>query len=542
MGIDAAVRSRDSKVLANLSQFGRQSLRQMAKVVGLTKDSVARSLTALSQRNRYPESPFWETAAGQAWLKLLVIGALYTFGLKGNQGAERLSEFFKLVRVSSHVGVSPSALRTIMREMEEQVARFGSIQEENQREKGGDGREIVGSGDETWLGEQTLLVLMDLSSGYLVLEEEAADRSYATWQAQAQARLEALGLRVRHFISDRGKSLIKLATASLGCEAGADLFHAQYDLSKWLGRSLHGRLSRVSQQVADGQEKLAGLVEKQAPAEKILWQKQKLAQAEEKLKNIAAGQEAYHQAQRAVSVAVHAFSAEDNTPQRSTEVEKRLEAQAQRIEQIAQEQGVVDQREVMGKFRRQFNAVASIVDAWWLWTQESLDRDLAPEGRDWVLSVLLPVIYWHQQLQKTQSPDLKKLYQAAWRKAQAAYATHPITQTMSPQEVAQWRGWAEGAAGNFHRASAAVEGRNGCLARSYREGRGLTTRRLAALTVIHNYDTRRPDGTTPAERLYGEKFPDLFAWLLGQRPALPLPRQARQRTAPNPLEFKSVAA
>jgi hypothetical protein len=260
------------------------------------------------------------------------------------------------------------------------------------------------------------------------------------------------------------------------------------------------------------------------------------------LKGIEAGKEAYHQAQRSVSAGVHAFSMEENMPQTSAQVETRLEEQAQRFEKIAEEQSVTDNQDAVGKFRRQLKDVASMVDVWWLWTKESLERGLKAELSSWLLSILLPVIYWQHQLQKTQNPDMKTLYQAALRKAQLAYATHPVTQTMSQQDVEHWRSWAEWASGNFHRASSAVEGRNGCLAQSYGDGRGLTNRRLAALTTIHNYDTRRLDGSTPAERLYGEQFPALFEWLLGQREALPLPRQARQRTAPNPLDFKPVAA
>ncbi len=106
---------------------------------------------------------------------------------------------------------------------------------------------------------------------------------------------------------------------------------------------------------------------------------------------------------------------------------------------------------------------------------------------------------------------MKKLYVAAWQKAQAAYSIHPVTQIMSKQDLNRWRSWAEWASGNFHRVSSAVEGRNGCLSQSYYNGRG-----LSALTVIHNYDTRRRYGSTPAERLHGEQFTDLFAWLLGQ--------------------------
>jgi hypothetical protein len=516
-------------------------LREIAKAVGLTKDSVARSLVALSSRNKYPESQFWETEAGQAWLCLLVIGTLYVFGMKGNQGAERISEFFKLIRVNTHVGVSPSALRTMMSKMEALLAEFGQIQEEKQRQKGA-GREIVGSGDETWFNDKLVLVLMDLISGYLVMEAEAEDRSYDTWEAKAQWRLKQLGLRVRHFISDRGKSLVKLATASLGCLAGADIFHAQYEISKWLGRSLQGKFGRASKQLKAAEEKKASLEEKQAAPAEIAKQEQCVEQCQEKLKGIEAGRQAYHEAQRSVSTAVHAFSVEENTPQTSEQVEKRLEEQAQRFEQIAEQQSVPDNKDAVGKFRRQIKDVAGIVDAWWLWTQESLESGLSPELRYWLLHIMLPVIYWHHQLQKTQNPEMKKRYEAALRKAQLAYAAHPVTRTMSKQDLDRWRSWAEWTSSNFHRASSAVEGRNGCLSQSYHNGRGLTNRRLKALTTIHNYDTRRHDGSTPAERLYGEQFPDLFEWLLGQMGALPLPRKARQRTAPNPLDFKPVAA
>ena len=137
---------------------------------------------------------------------------------------------------------------------------------------------------------------------------------------------------------------------------------------------------------------------------------------------------------------------------------------------------------------------------------------------------------------------MKKMYEAAWRKAQAAYAIHPMTQTMSKEELDRWRSWGEWASGNFHRASSAVEGRNGCLSQSYHNGRGLTSGRLGASTTIHNYDTHRRDGSTPAERLYGEKFPDLFEWVIGQMGALSLPRKSRQRIIPNPLAINTVPA
>ena len=83
MSIAATTRNRDSKVFANIAEFGQQSLRKIAQATGLSKDSVDRSLKAMSRRNKHPEADFWETEEGQAWLRIMVLAALYVFGVLG---------------------------------------------------------------------------------------------------------------------------------------------------------------------------------------------------------------------------------------------------------------------------------------------------------------------------------------------------------------------------------------------------------------------------------------------------------------------------
>ena len=73
----------------------------------------------------------------------------------------------------------------------------------------GEMREVIGAVDETFL-ERMLLVLMDLATGYLLLEEAADDRTYTTWKALVEARLTALGTGVLYVVSDRAKALIQL--------------------------------------------------------------------------------------------------------------------------------------------------------------------------------------------------------------------------------------------------------------------------------------------------------------------------------------------
>ncbi|OAD18984.1 hypothetical protein THIOM_005406 [Candidatus Thiomargarita nelsonii] len=117
-----------------------------------------------------------------------------------------------------------------------------------------------------------------------------------------------------------------------------------------------------------------------------------------------------------------------------------------------------------------------------------------------------------------------------------------ITNNISDGEIEQWLSWADWISGKFQRASSAIEGRNGYLSQIHHNGRGITPNRLKALTVIHNYDTKRRDGTTAAERLFDTEIPDLFDWLIEQMGDLPLPRKSRGCSVPNPLNLPTVSA
>lgn len=113
---------------------------------------------------------------------------------------------------------------------------------------------------------------------------------------------------------------------------------------------------------------------------------------------------------------------------------------------------------------------------------------------------------------------------------------------MPESELQRWWEWAEWMAGNFHRSSSAVEGRNGYLSQMVQNNRGLTEKRLRALTAIHNCGLKQADGTTAAMRLFDQTFPDLFSWLVAEIGPLPLPRQGRARLNPNPLILKNIQA
>jgi Family of unknown function (DUF6399) len=48
---------------------------------------------------------------------------------------------------------------------------------------------------------------------------------------------------------------------------------------------------------------------------------------------------------------------------------------------------------------------------------------------------------------------------------------------------------------------------------------------LKVLTIIHNFDIKRDDGSSPAQRLFGYPFPDLFESVVPLMGQLPRPRR-----------------
>jgi hypothetical protein len=80
----------------------------------------------------------------------------------------------------------------------------------------------------------------------------------------------------------------------------------------------------------------------------------------------------------------------------------------------------------------------------------------------------------------------------------------------------------------FQRTSSAVEGRNGYLSRLHHANRGFTEQTLKVLTVIHNFDLKRDDGSTAAQRLFGKPFPDVFDWVVLNMGELPTPRKSKK--------------
>jgi len=163
------------KISGHRKQAPKQSYRKAAEELGIAKSTIHHHDKRSTERLQHAESAFWNTEAGQAFLKRLIVATIYTFGIKGGVGASRIEEFMQHIRITTHAGVSESSIYRMMKEIELEIIRYKELQERNLKEELSQQKEyleVVLGADETWL-DQMLLVCQELSSGYLFLNKPA---------------------------------------------------------------------------------------------------------------------------------------------------------------------------------------------------------------------------------------------------------------------------------------------------------------------------------------------------------------------------------
>ena len=502
-------------IFNSIREHGKQSIRSLADRIGLSKSSVHRHLQAMDRRDRYPESSFWETTAGRTWLIRLVVATLFVFGFKRGVGAETISEFFGRLHLEAHVGCSPSALRRVMHTLERLILETTAAWEKEGIAHG-EIRPVIGAVDETFL-QRMMLVFMDLATGYLLMEEVAADRSFATWYDRANERLTAFGTEVLYLVSDRAKALIKLAHTGLGCLSIPDLFHLSHDLAKAYSLSIFGRLRQAQQVLAHARQRLEALQASQ-PGSVQVQQVQASVEAYEAVVARWQGvRSAYRQSLSNLSRIVHPWRLVDSTRQTSQEVERQLHVEIQVLETLLETHGLPVKKDTLDKVRKQLAGVSALVDFWWQTVRQDLEQMvMPPRWTQWAEALLLPLLYWQEQLCRTRCPGQKAQIALVLQAVEEAFERHPCTRQLTPELLAGWKKWAGEHARAFQRASSAVEGRNGYLSQMQHNHRGLPMRRYQVWTVLHNFDCQAADGTTPATRFFRRSFPDLFESVLSQ--------------------------
>jgi transcriptional regulator with XRE-family HTH domain len=158
------------------------------------------------------------------------------------------------------------------------------------------------------------------------------------------------------------------------------------------------------------------------------------------------------------------------------------------------------------------------------WTRAMAEatKDLAVEIRQSTGDEALALIkHAEADLEAHHSPDLFHVQ----------YEIGKGTSNTMAQRVRAAQKVVEDCAQLFQRSSSSVEGRNGHLDLFHHGHHRLPARKLRALTTVHNYFKRRPDGATAAERFFEAEHAELFERLIDRLEPLPRPAKRRSGTA-----------
>ena len=505
-------------------QFSQNSFRAIAQETNLSKSSVHRLYHRIVNRNQHPESSLWETKEGQEWLRLLVLASIFIFAIGGGIGCERLSDFFHLLRLERHLGVSPTALRSLRSRMESAIIEY------QQRQNQVIGKisseiEVCLAADETFFN-QVILVMLDLPSGYIFVEETTENCQYETWQQRVRQIFQPLSLKVKYLVSDRAKAIVKLALNDLGTNSISDLFHVLYDLNRSIGFELNCLVTRLEKEIQRATTQSKPEIIKELEVKKQILQNSSII---------------YNHCCYSISTCLHPFDINYNTVQTTEKVAQSLEDIQAALQNIYATHRLQDPRNGIRKLKNQIQSLSAIVDIWWSWVDQCLtSQNQTANVRLWVREYLLPVVYWQQHASRTKNPNLRQDYTAANIKARQIFEQHPFTQNLSQSDLEQWWNWGIWIVRKFQRSSSPVEGRNGYLSQIHHSRRGLPHKRLKVATIIHNFSLRRSDGTTAAERLFGQQFPDLFEYLIENIGELPQPRKSRKSSKPKTFTLPTV--
>jgi hypothetical protein len=511
------------------------SIRDVAQETGIPKSSVHRHKQTIEKRQQYPESHLWETVEGVLWLGRLLWATIYCFGIKQGIGSDSLSEFFHLLRLERHLGVSADSLRKQEVKIKAQISAYE--QEQNQKSQPNQPIEICAGNDEVYFGNP-ILVMLELSSGFILIETAAANRQYETWQEQAEAALPPNKFHCRQMVSDSAKALIKLALKGLDCQWTPDLFHLLWNCGKPFGAAIGRQLGQLNKQIGQVQSQLEKAQQQGNPPQALAVQMAQLQQQHEQIEN---AQQTYRAAMHQISTLVHPFRLDGLGFQTALSLQAALAQPLQTLQTLAQSLELVKATTALETFKKNIPAVVMNVNGWWSWVNQALEIEAAPpEVSNWLVCAMLPWVYWNQQADKTKRPELRCLYQQAAEQAYLALLSHPLTATLTQQEQERWWIWSMWMVAKFQRTSSAVEGRNGYLSRLHHASRGLDPQTLNILTIIHNYDLKRADGTTAAQRLFGQPFPDLFEWVVEHMGEVPQPRKSRKSAQPQMPTLQAV--
>ena len=487
---------------------------------------------------------FFESEEGLEWLHRQVIAAHLVITLLAGAGIRLVCRFLELSGLAPFVATSYGSRHKVNVALEEAVPAY-SQQQRQALAEGMPERRITVCEDETY-HPQTCLVGLEPISNFILLERYAEDRSAATWTQALEEALQGLRVEVVQGCSDEAKGLLRHVQQDLGAHHSPDLFHVQHEIAKATGfplarqsREAEAEVERAQAQL-DEQRQARANHERERPrgrppafAQRIARALRALVQAECRRDRAQERQAQAREILHEIGEAYHPYDVHSGQAQSPERLAERFAACWKRLAELAEQADLAQRaRERIAKAKRVTTQLLATLHFYVATVEAKVEAlNLAPEIEAAVHRQLIPAIYLEDAAERSSNAEARRSLLRT-----SAELLAPLRQDDSPlggfdEPTLRTIETVAGECANlFQRSSSCVEGRNGQLSLHHHGRHRLSDRRLAALTAIHNFFIRRPDGTTAAERFFGKPPDPLFDYLLAH--LKPPPRPARKRPQP----------
>jgi hypothetical protein len=495
--------------LINLKQ-SKKSEREAANILEVPNSTMQSWRTQEAALEANPELvKFFSEPSGAVLLQRIVMASYQTTHF-GCGGIRAVQEFLRLSELDKFVAASEGALHAFFARCEEHIVLFGKSQELKLAGKMAQ-RKITAGLDEMYRGQHPCLVAIEVVSGFILLEKFTDDRTAATWSKELTPRLSDLNVKLDQVVSDLCGGIRSYAK-----EAGAkhipELFHAQYEISKATAAPLAAQEKELEKALMEADKKLKKTEKKHGEgSEKACeariasnYTKIGLEKRQERKCKVQTSRKALGKIHHPIDLATGKI-------QTAEVVRSRIDTELKVIEQAVKEaelSKVCEKR--IGKARRAFDAIIEYVFSFFiLYAAFVSDLKLQQDQECFFNEVVFPLSYlrmiWRRLPRKERS-ELKPLRESLEKRLKEA----PYQEELKKQ----WLNAGQECAERFQRSSSCVEGRNGLLSLYHHRFHRLNTRSLKALTIVHNFHTKRSDGSTAAERFFRCKHESLFESLV----------------------------
>jgi hypothetical protein len=528
--------------LDSFSDAAQPSQRQHAQQLGIPHATFNYWTRRYGPDQDDPVDLFFRSAAGELVLRRIVTAALVVFQQRGACGLRLVREFLQLTQLDRFVACSRGALHPLAAHLESNLVAFRDAEQPALAQQMKP-RTITLVPDEHFHSGKPCLVGLEPVSGFLLIECYRDHRDAHTWKEAIAEGQRGMPIDIVQLTSDLARALVFCAEKGLGVAHSPDLFHGQRDLLQPLLLPL---ARPIQQAEKDLQKAIAHTTKLDTPLPEPQSEDQWLALIEavrqeqtlgKRLEHARGRQQEAVQQVRGVGDDYHPFDRETGQPVTAEEVGQRLAARLDKLEDVVRAAALgAKAQEAVTKARAWVRTLMGCVAWFWCLAKSRVEElDLSAEQEQVVYEKLLSGHYWVVAAGRARTAEERKRLQEMAEKLKTEAWQEGALSSLSEEQRQNVAEVAQASAGLFQRSSSCVEGRNGRLSLQHHGHSRVSERRLQALTVIHNYLVQRADGTTAAQRFFGQKHPDVFAWLLERLPDLPRPAQQRRQTAAESL-------